>query len=196
MAKSTSTTPASACGVRAAWDQAVAHLRLVEEEFAHMSAQHTAAFEAAQAACPREAEFFSRYGLGCWENEDKGRALNLGAARAAVIRERCRDLGRMLTAEEDQHATAAAEHVVTSFDEWRKRYEEAHKRHHCDLWQERFDAVVDKRWSAQQAVIDAEAPDLQALLVKLEILIGMMDGQEDLGRVIAIREDARRLVAA
>jgi hypothetical protein len=196
MAKSGSITAPAAREVRVAWDRAIDDLRGVEEEYARVNPQHTAAFEAAEADCPRESEFFSRYNLGCYEDEGKGRVRNFRAARIALVTERCRELGRLLTDTEAQEAAAEAERVVSEFDAWAKRRDEAHERHQCDMWETRFDALVDKRWAAQQAVINAEAPDLNAMLVKLELLASVMDGEVDQARVAAIRDDARRLLAA
>ena len=42
----------------------------------------------------------------------------------------------------------------------------------------------------------AQAPDQAAVLQKLELLIKMLDGQEDQGRVAQIRNDMRRLLGA
>jgi hypothetical protein len=90
----------------------------------------------------------------------------------------------MLTAKEGEEATAEAIRVVDRFEAWCIRRDEVHAQHDCDLWEKRFNALVDKRWKAQLAVIHAPAPDFDAVRVKLELLAAMMLG------------DTQRLLAA
>lgn len=181
---------------RAAWDRAVAYLRAVQAEYDLINPQHTAAFGAAEAICPREGEFYSRYGLGWYEEEATGRERNFYAARTTVVAERSRDLGRALTLDEAKKAAAEARGAVDQFEAHLKRRDEVHAQYDCDGWENRFDAVVDRRWKAQNAVLRTKAPDQEAMLFKLELLAGIMDGEQDQQRVIAIRDDARRLLAA
>ena len=196
MAKFNSSTLKSPSDIRAAWEQAVAHLRAVEKEYIVLSAQHSAAFDEAEAACPREGEFFTRYDLGCFENKEVGRERNFNAARSAVVRERSREAGRSLTFVEAEEARAEALRIVDRFDAWQKRRDEVHAHYDCDRLERRFDALCDKRFKAQLAVIQVAAPDLDALRVKLELLAAMMDGEQDQSRVAAIRDDVKRLLAA
>lgn len=178
---------------RTAWDRAVAHLRAAQSEYERIDPLRSAAFEAAEAECPRRAEFFSRYNLGCYDDQEKGREWNFAAAHITVVTERTAALRRALTPEEAKDATAQAKRIVDEFDDWVRRRGRAHARHDCEALEARFNAVVDRHYDAQDALLATEAPDHAAVLAKLEILVSMMDGQDDQKRVVAIRDDARRL---
>lgn len=179
---------------RVHWDSAVARLARIETEYKQVSAKHSAVFDAAEAACPRGDEFFSRYDLGCYNDLEKGREWNLRSAQMAIVAERAKE--KPLTPEQAGQAAEDARSVVDRFDAYLKRRDEVHALYDCDQWEERFDDLVDKRWNAQKAVVSAHAPDHAAVLVKLELLAEMMDGEEDQGRVVEVREDVRRLLAA
>jgi hypothetical protein len=195
--------PAAAARVDGSpWNAAVARLNRVQAEYARVDGPHTAAFDAAEAACPRQGEFFSRFGLGYHSDPVHGRERNERAAHEALYRERLQQLlrsnsdRRYLTDEEVDQAKLDAKKIVDEFDEHCRRRDEAHELYNCDEWEERFDAITDKRWEAQRALLMAAAPDQDAVLTKLELLAEIMEGEQDQERVIAIRDDMRRLLAS
>jgi hypothetical protein len=175
---------------RSEWNKAVARLKAVKAEYERVSAHSSATHDVAEASCPYRREFFSRYGLGAtWDRER-----NVRAAQRNIMIERAK--GQRLTADEAKQATADAYHVVDDFEGWCARRDEAFREHHA--WEERFDALADKRLSAQEAVLSIEAPDHEALLFKIELLAGMLNeaAVEDADRLNMIRTDARRLLPA
>jgi hypothetical protein len=180
-------------GSRSAWDRAAARVQELQAEYDRVNPQHSAAFDAAEAECPREEVFFRRYKLGC----NFSREENLRAAHQAVVLERVCVLGRSLrNGKEAAEAREEAIRIVDRFDDWRKRYTKAHERHDCDAWEERYNAVVDRRYEAQDALIAMKAPDHAAVLLKLEILAERMDGEDSQEYVEAVRDDMRRLTGA
>jgi hypothetical protein len=196
-ASKASTRPVS----RAAWDTRLGRLQAIQAEYDEINAAHSAAFDAAEAECPREEEFFRRYNLGCYDDKARGRERNERTAAWAIYSERLAALVRSgserrnLTDEEIEEAKRDAEKVVDRFDAWCTARDEAHDRHHCDQWERRFDALFDRRYKAQEAVLATPAPDQTALLVKFDILTAMMDGEQDLSRVELLQADARRFAA-
>jgi hypothetical protein len=182
---------AAATSDRSAWAAAAARLRTVDAEFSRVSAQHSAAFRALNSACPRVDEFFSRYHLGCYK--DGGRDRNIRAAEQAILIERYK--GRFVTRAEVEEIKAEANRVVDEFDAWLERRRDAEIVHRADEWEERFDAVVDSRWRAREAVIKTDAPDHAALREKIELLAAMLDEEHELEYINPIRSDARRLLS-
>lgn len=189
-------TPAAGAVVdRTAWDRAVAELRCAEANLSRISPIHDAAFDAAEAMCPRRAEFFSRYDLGCYADESRGREHNLAAAWLTIVRER-----GIATPIQDptqsREVTSEARRVVDEFDAWRRRRDEAHAFHRCDEIDKQWEAAVDRVYDAREALLKSDAPDESALLLKLEILTKLMDGEQDLPHVKQLQTDAQRLLNA
>lgn len=175
---------------RSAWDRAVALLKEADAALERMDAVYTPAHEAAEAACPYQKEFFTRYHLGSGISRDS----NFRSAHMNLVIERAK--GRPnLTAEEAKAIAADANRIVDEFETWSKRREIAFRGY--DEIEKRFDTLVDERADARQAVIDTAAPDPAAMLFKMELVSEIMRecGAEDAESVAAIRNDARRLLA-
>lgn len=129
---------------RSAWNKAVAWLKATEAEYSRVHARYSEAHDAAEAACPRRDEFFSRYGLGCGLSRER----NFRAAHITIVNERVDERRRRLSSEEAKQATADGYRVVDDFETWLACRDEAFREH--DAWESRFDAVVDKRATAQE----------------------------------------------
>lgn len=177
---------------RRAWDTAVARLRAAEAEYERFGERQTAAHDAAEAACPREDHWFSRYDLGVYKNLDEGHERNIRAAQVSLVIERA--YGRQLSDEEARQVSADAERIVDDFEAYCARHKEAFREY--DILQERFDALVDQRERARDAVLAATAPDQQALRLKIEVLATMMREAdvEDADRIGAVLGDAKHLL--
>ena len=198
-----SAMPAAAAHTdRSAWNAVVDRLKCVQAEFARIEPQYTAAFDAAEAACPRKGEFFSRFGLGRYSDPVRDRERNERSAHEALYGERLQELlrsdsvRRYLTDEEVDLAKSDAKKIVDEFDDHCARRDEAHELHNCDQWEERFNAIFCKRWEAQRAFLTTRAPDQEAVLAKLVLLADIMEGEQDQERVVGIRDDMRRLMTA
>lgn len=174
---------------RSAWNAAVARLKAVQEQFARIDGTLRALHDAAEAACPRRDEFFRRFGMGSgWS-----RQRNFQAAQMAIVIERTEG-GAVLSRAAAEQATADAYRVVDDFETWCARHDEAFREYNA--MEERFDAIVDERSRAQEAVLATPAPDSDALLFKIELLSAMMTeaAAEDAHRLDAVHADARRLL--
>lgn len=173
---------------RSAWIAAVAKLKAADAQYESMSAVIEKMYDAAEAACPRQSEFFTRYNLGHGKSYDS----NFRAAHRSLVMERVR--GRCLTSDEAKQTTADAYRIADDFEAYDARRKEAYRGY--DEAEARFDEVVDKRWTAFNELLTTPAPDEQALVFKLERLAAEMTtgDADDAERVEAIRNDARRLL--
>lgn len=175
---------------RRTWTEAVSGLRVAQAELRRFDALLSAAYEAADAACPRRDEFFSRYGMGIgWDRER-----NVRQAYTALMIERAEAVP--VTAHDAKQASAVAERIVDEFEAWCARYSEAFREY--DALEKRFEQVVDERDAAQKALLATDAPDREALRFKIELLADMMNeaDADDAKHLTRIREDALRLLEA
>lgn len=185
---------------RSTWTRAVRRLELANSECERIGAAHSAASDAAEAACPYRPEFFKRYGLGR-SSDERARERNVQNATFQLCIERGRTIAaaegapRKLTQAECVQINKDADAIVAEFDAWCADRDAAHDRFNCDAWERRFDAILDKCHSAREALIATPAPDHGALLVKFQIVAALMEGESGLARVKALEADAQRLAA-
>lgn len=175
---------------RSAWNKAVAELRTADAVALGIGDQMSAAHDIADAACPRNEEFFRRYDMGCGFSSTR----NFERAHRRIVMERTKS-GKILTLAEAKQATADACRVVDDFETWTARHAEVFAEY--DRLETQHDAAHDARWNARDALLATPAPDQDALLFKVELLSDIMRecATEDANRIGLISADARRLLA-
>lgn len=175
-------------GDREAWNAAVARYEKLNAQVERVGKTVTALFDAAEAECPRRAEFFSRYNMGCGISRER----NFSSAHMTLVVERAR--GRHLTSEEEKQVTADANRIVDEFDTWKSQHDAAFAEY--DRRQARFDSLVDEQGAARRAMLGTPAPDGEAMLYKIEVLAAQLleADSEDADDLAAIRADARRML--
>lgn len=171
-----------------AWLAAVRRYKSVSQRLESVGETTNAAYESAEAACPRRDEFFSRYNMGCGWSRDR----NFRSAYMSLCIERGK--GRRDTPEEAKQITDDALRLVDEFEVWLTEHKAAFAEY--DRQQELLDSVIDEQAAARNEVIGMPAPTSDALLFKIELLIDYLTEceSEDADRLRAIQADARRLL--
>lgn len=171
------------------WELAVTRYETLTAQMKQMSNANWALHDAAEAACPRNEEFYSRYGMGHGSSRDR----NFQAAHFSLVLERAK--GRHLTPEEAKQTTEDALRLVDEFDDYSARHDAAFAEY--DRAEDQFDALVDKQSEARRVLFDTPAPDNTALLYKIEVLAGFLTeaASEDADSLNAIHADARLILA-
>lgn len=177
---------------RSTWDQELGRYQRIRAEFDRRSAAEEEACEAASRECPRVAHFFDKYALEL--GMDRKRAIR-SATIACVIRDSADHLvlyPREKRLEQERQLAAIdaeAEKVADEFVAYQARRERARKTHNCDELATYSNDYRETFFAARDRIMSVPAPDVAALLVKIEEGIGFGDEYDD-----AIRDDAHRLL--
>lgn len=173
---------------RRAWNAAVARYERATEKVERVGNDNMEAHDAAEAACPRNDEYFSRYNMGRGDSPDR----NFRACHMSLVIERTKE--GPLTPDEAKQTAVDAQRLVDEFEAYSASRDAAFAGY--DQLEDRFDRVVDEQAEARKLLIETPAPDNEALLYKIEMLAAYLTecASEDADRLNAVSADARRLL--
>lgn len=170
---------------RRAWDAALARFRAVEQATNEAVDRHSSAEVAADRECPRDAKWFEgKYQLGMGMSRDRARsaiglALTIDQAQMPVLNpEACRKID------------AEADRLADEFMAYQERHREADRHHRLPELQEQIEALHDEWCDARDSLMAVPAPDVPALLTKLEVATDFGGYAEQRG----VLKDAKRLL--
>ena len=161
---------------RTAWDKAFAHWSPIKARFDALCDQFNAAEEAwGEADGPRVDRYFDRYNLH-------------------ILMERGHIEGALAMYNTGQRVTGGdqidVKQTADEFEAYRTRSTDLRKHFRVDEYWDRSTAYRSTYFEARDRIMDILAPDVAALLVKIEIAAVSLD-DEHAGSVLA---DARRLL--
>ena len=187
--------PASAAGLdRSTWDAEYARFKAVDVEYDRRILAEEEAREAVDAECPREDRFFDEYDLRMGMKRE---AVVWHARHAVAEREGFNGLvlfpkeSAVISNRKADALRAEAERIADEFMAYQERHNEAWERHGVDGLREVAEEYRPLWFAARDRFMAVPAPDVEALLVKLQIAGTWVDDDY----VTSSFEDARRLLA-
>lgn len=189
------TAPVATSNGAALWRIVVAEYERAKIAQDRTGEAHNAAEEAASADVPPCRDFAAECGIR--------RALNTREEVLEALRYYPAFLAAKAAGESkplsDAEADAAYADIPRIADEYMANLQankEADEKHRCKELQEAFDAACSAIWDARDKLLATPAPDAEALLFKLDLLVTDMDegDEQDAPAVRAIRDDARRIL--
>jgi hypothetical protein len=178
----------------ALWRIAVANYEAAKIAFAKADERLSAVNEAYRAAVPNRADEFSAYSLHRYRDADLPRTTLVHKTEMAVAMRDYRGRSE-LTDDEFAAINVKAVALVNDFLAWLAFDKEESDRIYGDE-QERFDEACDRLSDARDELLDAPAPDADALFYKLDVIVPYLKevDSDDAERFAALASDIRRLL--
>ena len=184
--------------VATSWDEAFANYQREEAAYAASAREYEMAIAAYDAERVDRDDEFTAYGL-------KAPELTHGDVMSVVVPAIMeREFGRLgypLYPPKDVEEynakypaiMAEAAGITADYLDWRRHGSEAYDRLVSPA-ETAHDAACDKLWGARNRLLGAPAPDVRAMLIKLDLLASIMaeSDSEDGAHVATIRDDAHR----
>lgn len=180
------------------WAEAFHNYQREVEAYASVAAEYEAAAEEYHRALPEDqGDDFTPYGLHQCIAPNRN-SLIVNAELRIIMRDFKERGDEGLTPDELARVRGEAARVVDNFLEWKaeraKAQEKASERY--DPAEKKHDAACDRLSHARTKLLNTAAPDVEAMLFKLDLLAGYMAecDAEDAKSVGLIRDDASRLL--
>lgn len=184
------------------WNEAFAEFQREEAAYAIAAADYESAVAAYDVELPDRDDEFNAYGL-------KSPTLThrdvMSFVAPAIMEREFGKVGYPLYPPKDVEEynakypaiMAEAARVTADYLDWRRCGSEAYARI-VEPAEEKHDDACDKRANARNRLLNTPAPDVGAMLIKLDLLASIMaeSDSEDAAHVATVRDEARRLMLA
>lgn len=178
-----------------AWAEALEDYQAETVAYAAVSAEHSAAAAEYNASVSHRADEFAQFGLQRWSDPNNRDSLMMRVEVSIIMRD---FKGRRdpLTPEELGSIRRRAAIVADDFIQWAAAWDAAAKK--FEPSEKKFDEAADKLFAARKRLLSTPAPDSDAMLFKMNLLLAYMRDcdAEDVSHVASIVADAQRLVGA